>query len=114
MFQWILFHFLLIAVFSFFIQRRNSNILEIERDVGKLRLVECLSIFFFFFEIAFIVLVAQVVKGTNKEKHFALLLNSIKMCSLIREIWGAQFLDTLMKRKDVQVAIRPKLFSRGA
>ena len=39
--------FLLIAVFSFFIQRRNSNILEIERDVGKL--VECLSIFFFFF-----------------------------------------------------------------
>ena len=41
--------FLLIAVFSFFIQRRNSNILEIERDVGKLRLVECLSIFFFFF-----------------------------------------------------------------
>ena len=113
MFRWILFHFLLIAVFSFFIQRRNSNILEIERDVGKLHLVECLS-FFFFFEIAFIVLVAQIVKGTNKEKHFALLLNSIKMCSLIREIWGSQFLDTFMKRKDVQVAIRPKLFSRGA
>ena len=87
--------------------------MEIERDVGKLRLVECLSIFFFF-EIAFIVLVAQIVKGTNKEKHFASLLNSIKMCSLIREIWGAQFLDTFMKRKDVQVAIRPKLFSRGA
>ena len=104
--------FLLIAVFSFFIQRRNSNILEIERDVGKL--VECLSIFFFFFEIAFIVLVAQIVKGINKEKHFASLLNSIKMCSLIREIWGAQFLDTFMKRKDVQVAIRPKLFSHGA
>ena len=87
--------------------------MEIERDVGKLRLVECLSIFFFF-EIAFIVLVAQIVKGTNKKKHFALLLNSIKMYSLIREIWGAQFLDTFMKRKDVQVAIRPKLFSRGA
>ena len=67
----------------------------------------------FFFEIAFIVLVAQIVKGTNKEKHFASLLNSIKMCSLIREIWGAQFLDTFMKRKDVQVAIRPKLFSHG-
>ena len=43
--------FLLIAVFSFFIQRRNSNILEIERDVGKLRLVECLSIFFFFLKL---------------------------------------------------------------
>ena len=113
MFRWILFHFLLIAVFSFFIQRRNSNILEIERDVGKLHLVNVCP-FFFFFEIAFIVLVAQIVKGTNKEKHFALLLNSIKMCSLIREIWGAQFLDTFMKRKDVQVAIRPKLFSRGA
>ena len=104
--------FLLIAVFSFFIQRRNSNILEIERDVGKL--VECLSIFFFFFWNCLYCAGGPDSKRNKQRKAFCFATKFYKDVLSHQRNWGAQFLDTFMKRKDVKVAIRPKLFSHGA